>query len=219
MNKSLQFTQSRLERFFIEESNKYCGKGHSTANPTACLQTACQALFWGCALIEFYEDEMNGYLDFMERDPDFPIIQGFRHARTRVDHQLLKLLYITKGTRSMEHPMPFFEIRWKKIEDLPPLSSRKLKEQKKLQKFYGSHLQDESVRDTIQSLIAHMERVREWASSRPSESAEPPTSVIKERKPSPEKAPINREGAQHHHPKEKPAPQSNLPLQTANIYT
>lgn len=153
-------TRDRLEKYFEEEVNEYMVTIRHQQNEDKALKCVAQALQWACSLIEFYRKNNDSKLkSFIKKDAAGGVVDGIKYARNRSIHQFIQLLHITGGGEfPMILPAPFFEIRWKKLKDLP--SPDKGFEQIILAKNYENSIQDVAVRFTFDKLNDFFKRVK-----------------------------------------------------------
>tara|TARA_R110001606_G_scaffold83958_6_gene191454 strand:- start:11565 stop:12050 length:486 start_codon:yes stop_codon:yes gene_type:complete len=159
MNKGLIATQERLNNFFNEEVDDYLMNTRFNDNPEVTLKSVGHAILWACALDEFYKKKYPNYESLRKSDLKFEVVAGIRYARNRAVHQFTQLLYITEGAELPALlPMPFFEIRWKEVADLPVPD--KGYENRELAAFYRKHLENKPVRHAFDDLREYFERMK-----------------------------------------------------------
>lgn len=158
MNKGSIPTQERLNNFFNEEVNNYLENTRLNNNPEVTLKSVGHTILWACALDEFYKKQYSNYESLRKSDQKSEIVAGIRYARNRAIHQFTQLLYITEGAEFPAlFPIPFFEIRWKEVADLPVPD--KGHENKNLEEFYIKHLENKPVRHAFEDLKGYFERI------------------------------------------------------------
>jgi hypothetical protein len=158
MNKGLVATQERLNNFFDEEVDDYLMNTRLNDNPEVTLKSVGHTILWACALDEFYKKKYPNYESLRKSDLKSEVVAGIRYARNRAIHQFTQLLYITDGAELPALlPMPFFEIRWKEVADLPVPD--KGYENRELEAFYTKHLENKPVRHAFEDLKEYFERM------------------------------------------------------------
>lgn len=159
MLETMNETKKRLNNFFNEEANNFLVVTRLDNNSDVALKSVGHTILWACALDEFYKKSYpDNYDDVCAQDEKFGIVAGIRYARNRAVHQFTQLLYIADGAMLPALlPMPFFEINWRPVSDLP--KPDKGHEHKKLEGFYTKHLENKPVRYAIQDLKIYFERI------------------------------------------------------------
>ena len=61
MDDSQDRDQLRLEDYFSQETTSFVAEGKNESDVEVSLKAVGQALFWGCALLEFYEERIEEY--------------------------------------------------------------------------------------------------------------------------------------------------------------
>ena len=160
MLEDLSITIERLNKFFKEEVNNFLEVTRLDSNPEITLKSVGHTILWACALDECYKKTYINYENIRNNDNKSEVVAGIRYARNRAIHQFTQLLYISEGaTFPARFPIPFFEIKWKQVSELP--KPDKGYQNKALEDCYVQHLENKPVRYIFEDLRDYFERIEQ----------------------------------------------------------
>jgi hypothetical protein len=111
-----------------------------------------ETLWWIVALDEHYRNQRKqaAYLKLLKSDEDGYVIPGLRLARNRIGHGLALMLEGPDGRSPFSTPPParvtLKTVQWRRLEDLPAVSSSIAETEKNMRPVYHDHLEGNPVR-------------------------------------------------------------------------
>ena len=147
-----------LYEFYNAEVKYYNSVIRHDKDTIIALKTVSQAIYWACLFLDYSRKNMKNYQQILDEDKSKDILLALIYARNRVTHQYPQLLKITEGVNfPIVLPSPFFEIKWRSLEELPP-PDKKYEDTKKAE-LYRKHLAEQPVRSTFGSIWYFFEKI------------------------------------------------------------